>query len=97
MTCAPGGEAGLALLGGGAFDVVVLDLAMPGLDGLQVLSRLRELGRDVPVIMLTGHGTPSAGLDAMDLGAVDFLLKPVSPDRLALAIETAARPSAESR
>ncbi|MBI5491137.1 MAG: response regulator [Deltaproteobacteria bacterium] len=91
VTCAADGELGLAALARDDFDVVVLDLAMPGLDGLQVLERLRARRLEVPVVMLTGHGSPSAGLDAMDLGAVDFLLKPISPDRLALAIETAVR------
>ncbi|MBI5498794.1 MAG: response regulator [Deltaproteobacteria bacterium] len=91
VTCAADGEAGLAAAERGEFDVVVLDLKMPGLDGLQVLARMRDRGHGVPAVMLTGHGTPAAGLDAMGLGAVDFLLKPISPDRLALAIETAVR------
>ena len=76
--------------GAGAFDaieaepadVVVLDLKMPGLDGLATMHRLREIAPGVPVIILTGHGTVDAGLTALDDLAFDFLLKPVPPDRL---------------
>jgi len=76
--------------GAGAFDAieaepadaVVLDLKMPGLDGLATLRRLQEIAPGVPVIILTGHGTVDAGLTALDDLAFDFLLKPVSPDRL---------------
>ena len=80
-TASSGAEA-LDVIAGEAIDVVVLDLKMPGLDGLATLRRLREVAPRVPVIILTGHGTVAAGLDAMADLAFDFLLKPASVDSL---------------
>lgn len=72
-------------------DVVVLDLKMPGLGGLEVLKRIKETDPLLPVIMLTGHGTVQSGIEAMDLSAFDFLLKPVAVEKLVEAIEEAIR------
>ncbi len=60
-----------------AYSLVLVDIRMPGMDGLSLLSRLRELRPDLPVAMMTGHGDPSVTEDAESLGAVDLLLKPV--------------------
>jgi DNA-binding NtrC family response regulator len=65
---------------GGHIDVCVLDLRMPGLSGLDVLRR--TLGRRVPVVVLTGHGTVPDAVEAMRLGAVNFMQKPVDADEL---------------
>jgi DNA-binding NtrC family response regulator len=65
---------------GGHIDVCVLDLRMPGLSGLDVLRR--TLGRRVPVVVLTGHGTVPDAVEAMRLGAVNFVQKPVDADEL---------------
>jgi DNA-binding NtrC family response regulator len=59
------------------FDAIVLDLAMPGMDGIETLRALRELQPEVQVILLTGHATLQKGVEAMKLGAMDFLEKPV--------------------
>lgn len=59
-----------------AFDAVVLDLAMPGMDGIETLERLHEVDPDLHVIVLTGHGTIPAAVEATNLGAMDFLQKP---------------------
>ena len=57
-------------------DLVLLDVKMPGLDGLEVLRKLRELDELVPVVMISGHGTMSTAVEATKLGAFDFLEKP---------------------
>lgn len=62
---------------GESFDAVVLDLAMPGMGGIETLKRIKEQRPDVQIIMLTGHGTIHSGIEAMKLGAEDFLEKPV--------------------
>ncbi|MFH1216897.1 MAG: response regulator [Pseudomonadota bacterium] len=59
------------------FDAIVVDLAMPGMDGIETLKRIKEKMPDAEIIMLTGHGTVHSGVEAMKLGAEDFLEKPV--------------------
>jgi DNA-binding NtrC family response regulator len=59
------------------FDAIILDLAMPGLDGIETLRRIKEQRADLEMIMLTGHATINNAIDAMKLGAEDFLEKPV--------------------
>lgn len=88
------GEAALDLLKTGtapegAIDVCVLDLRMPGLSGLEVLRR--TVGRKVPVVVLTGHGTVPDAVEAMRLGAVNFVQKPVDADELVPILKQAAR------
>ncbi len=90
VTGAHDGQAALAYLAGNRVDVVVLDLKMPGLDGLEVLRRTSQLSPRPKVIMLTGHGSVQAGLDAVRELAWDFLLKPVPADILAQVIRAAA-------
>lgn len=63
-------------------DLVLLDLNMPGLDGMEVLKRLRDEGNAVPVVIVTAHGDIPNAVQAMKLGAIDFLSKPLSPDAL---------------
>jgi DNA-binding response OmpR family regulator len=76
------GEAALLWLENTPFDLVLLDLRMPGMDGMDVLESLRETGNDVPVVIVTAHGSVPNAVQAMKLGAIDFLSKPLSPDRL---------------
>ena len=59
------------------FDAIVLDLVMPGIDGIETLKRLKEENPDIQIIMLTGKATVKKGIEAMKLGAEDFLEKPV--------------------
>eukprot|EP01037_Dinobryon_pediforme_P035516 gene35516-41940_t len=91
---APGGLEAVKLLAsqeGSDIALVVLDLVMPDLDGLGVLGRLAEQGISVPVIVQTSHGGIDVVVSAMRAGAVDFVVKPVSPERLQVSIQTALK------
>lgn len=76
------GDALLAALAGLCRGVILLDLRMPGSNGLDVLETLRSRGVDLPVILLTGHGEIADAVRAMKNGALDFLLKPIDPAAL---------------
>jgi DNA-binding response OmpR family regulator len=65
-----------------SYDLVLLDLKMPGMDGIEVLRRLREFSTTAAVIVLTAHGTVESAVEAMKLGAVDFLQKPFAPQEI---------------
>ena len=71
-------------------DVIVLDIKMPGMDGVDALKEIKTVSPLVEVIMLTGHATIELAIDAMKLGAHDFLMKPVEIEELALKIQEAA-------
>jgi DNA-binding response OmpR family regulator len=72
------------------FDVVVLDLRMPGIDGISALKEMKRLGRFAETLILTGHGSDASRKEALDLGAFDFLAKPLDLDLLLARIEAAA-------
>lgn len=72
----------LASLAAEPVDVVVLDVRMPGEDGIECLSRIKEKWPKLPVIMLTGHASVSAGVTGIRLGAFDYCIKPVTVDDL---------------
>ena len=91
------GDAAVALLtapDAQAIDAVVLDLVMPGLDGLGVLARMREAGLNVPVIVQTAHGGIDNVVSAMRAGAQDFAVKPVGFERLQVSLRNALNTSA---
>ena len=89
---APDGEVALHLAQSPAVDLVLLDQMMPGLTGTQVLQRLRAMGNDVPVIMLTAVGVASEIAEALRLGADDYVTKPFSPTVLLARVERRLRP-----
>lgn len=97
VAVAASGEEGIAYLTQRDYDVVVLDLRMPGLDGLATLRRLKELRPTTQVIMLTGHGTVDAGIEALRLAAFDFMLKPAVTDRLVEVISAAGDARTETK
>ena len=68
---------------------LVLDLQLPGLSGLDLQQRMAELGLDIPVVFLTGHGNIPASVQAMKAGAIEFLTKPVDEQNLLKAIQEA--------
>jgi two-component system response regulator FixJ len=72
-----------------AFGCVVTDIRMPGIDGIELLRRLNSGARKLPVIVMTGHGDVPLAVEAMKLGALDFLEKPFEDERLVGMIETA--------
>jgi DNA-binding response OmpR family regulator len=88
---AGGGQAGLAQLAAGGFDAVLLDVMMPGLDGLAVLRKLRDAGHRVPVIMLTARGDEADRVVGLELGADDYVAKPFSPRELLARLRAVLR------
>jgi DNA-binding response OmpR family regulator len=76
------GEEALQKLGEGQFGLVFLDLKMPGMDGMDVLRRIKDDWPTIRVIIITAHGTIESAVEAMKLGAVDFVQKPFSPGEI---------------
>ncbi len=76
------GEEALDMAAQQSYDLVLLDLKMPGMDGMEVLRRLREISPGTAVVLLTAHGTVDLAVEAMKLGAVDFLQKPFAPKEI---------------
>jgi len=91
---AGGGQAGLAHLQSGGFDAVLLDVMMPGLDGLAVLREIRKAGHRVPVIMLTARGDEADRVVGLELGADDYVAKPFSPRELLARLRAVVRRAA---
>jgi len=94
---ADGGDAAIAVLTGPdavTVDAIVLDLVMPGLDGMGVLDRIREAGLNIPVIVQTAHGGIDNVVSAMRAGAHDFVVKPVGMERLQVSLRNALNASA---
>ncbi|HSH14171.1 MAG TPA: sigma-54 dependent transcriptional regulator, partial [Desulfurivibrionaceae bacterium] len=84
--CAESGEAGLKALDDEAIDLVLLDIWMPGMDGLEVLAEIKRRSPGLPVIMISGHGNIETAVKATKLGAFDFIEKPPSYDKIVLAV-----------
>ena len=86
---APDGEAGLRALDKQKPDLVLLDVKMPGIDGLDVLQQIRRRSADLPVVMISGHGTIETAVEATKLSAFDFLQKPLDRDKLLVVVRNA--------
>jgi two-component system response regulator HydG len=84
------GEEGFDLARTGAFDVILSDMRMPGISGLDVLRKLRDLRVDAAFIVMTGFGTVDSAVEAMKLGAIDFVQKPFFRDELLMRVRAAA-------
>ncbi len=99
LTHAPDGARGLSALGADVFDAVLLDVMMPGLDGLTVVRRIRETSQ-VPILMLTARGDEADRVVGLELGADDYIAKPFSPRELLArlrAVLRRAQPAAEAK
>lgn len=100
VSTAPDGQSALDMLdavlseGGEMFKVVVMDVRMPGMDGLETLRHMKAKAPELPVILLTGHACMGVAVQGMDLGAYDYMLKPVSISELIIKMEEAARSAA---
>jgi DNA-binding NtrC family response regulator len=82
VTGAAGGDEALALLKEQDFDVVVLDVKMPGRDGIEILQEMKKLKPQLEIILLTGHASVESGIQGMRLGAFDYIIKPTPLDEL---------------
>ena len=76
------GEEALEKIKANGYELVLLDLKMPGIDGMEVLRQVREFDRKLKVLIITAHGTVENAVEAMKLGAVDFIQKPFTPDEI---------------
>ena len=90
VTVAPDGRKGLAALEGGTFDAVLLDLMMPGLDGIEVCKRIRAKS-NIPIVMLTAKGDETDRVVGLELGADDYVAKPFGPRELLARLRAVLR------
>ena len=84
--CCEDPQAGLTAALSGDFDVVLLDLKMPGIDGLEILRQIKAAGVSSEVVIITGHAAVDSAVEAMKQGAADYLSKPFSPDQLKMVL-----------
>jgi len=87
--CADSGEAALQVLEREQVDLVLMDVWMPGIDGIETLRRIKEQNPFLPVIMISGHGTIDTAVQATKMGAYDFIEKPPGYDKIVLSIKNA--------
>src|SRR6056297_763539 len=83
------GEEGIELYKNNKYDAVFLDIKMPKMDGLEVLDQLNQISADVPVIMISGHGTIDTAVESIKKGAFDFIEKPLDLNRLLVTLRNA--------
>ena len=88
---ASSGEQALEFLAANDVDVVVLDVKMPGMDGIETLKRIKAAKPEQEVIMLTGHASMEAAIQGMQLGAFDYIMKPADINQLLYKIEDARK------
>ncbi len=93
VTVAPDGKRGLAALEGGTFDAVLLDVMMPGMDGIEVCKRVRSKS-NIPIVMLTAKGDETDRVVGLEIGADDYVPKPFSPRELLARLRAVLRRSA---
>jgi two-component system response regulator PilR (NtrC family) len=87
--CAKNGEEGLSVMNGEIFDLIITDIKMPGGDGFQVLKKVQEMSPETIVLMITAFGTTESAVEAMKLGAYDYIHKPFKIDEIRIAVRRA--------
>lgn len=97
VATAPDGQTALNMVdealapGGQPFNIVVMDVRMPGMDGLETLRHMKQKAPKLPVLLLTGHACMGVAVEGLDLGAYDYMLKPVAISELIIKMEEAVR------
>lgn len=89
VTTAEHGEAALALLKNNTFDLVITDMSMPGITGIEVLQKVKEISPQTVVVIVTAYGSIENAVQAMKMGAFNYLIKPFSPDTIEAVIQKA--------
>jgi DNA-binding NtrC family response regulator len=85
------GETALRKMPAGPYDIIVVDLKMPGMDGMTLQKRIREIDRDAAIIILTAYASVETAVEALKRGAFDYITKPVDPDDLSHVVQNALR------
>jgi len=85
------GESAIEKVGSANYDAALLDIWMPGIDGMETLRRLKKIDRDLGVIMISGHGTIETAVEAIKIGAYDFLEKPLSKEKTLVSLTNALK------
>ena len=88
---ASSGESALRMAEDEAPDAVIMDVRMPGMDGLETLRHMKQKAPKLPVLLLTGHACMGVAVEGLDLGAYDYMLKPVAISELIIKMEEAVR------
>ena len=83
------GVKGLEKVKAGEYDIILCDIKMPVMDGIEVLEKLDEMGADMPLVMISGHGNIDTAVEAIKKGAYDFIEKPLDLNRLLITIRNA--------
>ena len=86
VTGAGSGSEAIELVGQRPFDVAIVDVKMPGIDGIETLRQIKQISPLLEVIMLTGHASVESGIEGMKIGAYDYLMKPCNIDDLLLKV-----------
>lgn len=97
VTTAINGEACLKYIREQLPDLILMDIQMPGIDGIETLKRVKEFDPRIPVVMMSGHGTIERAVRSMKLGAYDFITKPIDRDRLLITVKNALMTSSLKR
>ncbi|MDY7038950.1 MAG: response regulator, partial [Thermodesulfobacteriota bacterium] len=84
---AAGGEEALIMASENSWEVILLDLKMPGMDGIETLRRLKEISPEAEILMMTAYATVDTAVQAMKEGAYDYLVKPFDPDEIEIQIK----------